>query len=220
MKPCSFFFQLYVDRNRANSEALLRKARDLGAGAVFLTVDAPLPGKREADERIPLDGAFTSPVSGTSWSPGSGSSNDGSNVKGEALGRIMGSFIDPSLTWSSAIPWLRSVVPGMPIVLKGIQTSEDALLALDAGVDGIVVSNHGGRSLDTSTASILVLLELRRNCPEVFAGMEVFVDGGITRGTDIFKAVCLGAKAVGIGRGMLYALNYGQEGVQRYIESG
>ncbi|CAG9943155.1 unnamed protein product, partial [Clonostachys rosea f. rosea IK726] len=72
--------------------------------------------------------------------------------------------------------------------------------------------------LDTSSESIMVLLEMHRNCPEVFRSVEVYVDGGITRGTDVFKALCLGAKAVGIGRGQLYGLNYGHEGVARYIE--
>jgi L-lactate dehydrogenase (cytochrome) len=90
---------------------------------------------------------------------------------------------------------------------------------MEMGVDGIVLSNHGGRNLDTAPATIMVLLELRKNCPEVFDKMEVYIDGGITRGTDIFKALCLGAKAVGLGRGFLYALNYGVEGVQKFVDS-
>jgi L-lactate dehydrogenase (cytochrome) len=203
------FFQLYVDKNRANSERLLREAQRLGARAVFLTVDAPLPGKREADERVQSDESLRSPVSGAA------AKND---LKGGALGRIMGSYIDASVSWDD-IPWLRRTVPGMPIILKGIQTWMDAVKAMEAGVDGIVVSNHGGRSLDTAPATILVLLELRKRCPEVFGAMEVYVDGGITRGTDIFKALCLGARAVGIGRGLLYALNYGVDGATRYLES-
>ncbi|EGY17748.1 cytochrome b2 [Verticillium dahliae VdLs.17] len=142
------FFQLYVDKNRANSERLLRDAQARGVKALVLTVDAPLPGKREADER----------------------------------------------TWM------------------------DAVRAAEHGVEAIIVSNHGGRSLDTSPATILVLLELQKNCPDVFDKMEVYVDGGVTRGTDIFKALCLGARAVAVGRGLLYALNYGTEGVERYID--
>ncbi|CRK38513.1 hypothetical protein BN1708_016638, partial [Verticillium longisporum] len=94
----------------------------------------------------------------------------------------------------------------------------DAVRAAEHGVEAIIVSNHGGRSLDTSPATILVLLELQKNCPDVFDKMEVYVDGGVTRGTDIFKALCLGARAVGVGRGLLYALNYGTQGVERYID--
>ena len=203
------FFQLYVDKNRENSRKLLERAQKVGAKAIFLTVDAPIPGKREADERIMTDGTHQSGMSGAK------ASNDS---KGGSLGRSMGGFIDASVSWRD-IPWLRSCVPGMPIVLKGIQTSEDALLAMKAGVDAIIISNHGGRSLDTSPATIMVLLEIHRNCPEVFKAMEVYIDGGIRRGTDIFKALCLGAKAVGIGRGALYSVNYGREGVERYIES-
>ncbi|KEY66529.1 hypothetical protein S7711_08033 [Stachybotrys chartarum IBT 7711] len=203
-----FFQQLYVNKDRDKSRTLLQNAHRAGIKGVFLTVDAPIPGKREADERIASDDSLGSPISGAK------AANDS---KGGAIGRTMGSYIDASVSWTD-IPWLRSCVPGLPIVLKGIQTSEDALLALDAGVDAIFISNHGGRSLDTSPATILVLLEIRRNCPQVFQRMDVYVDGGITRGTDIFKALCLGAKAVGIGRGVLYALNYGHEGVAKYIE--
>lgn len=208
-KELPVFLQLYVDRTRANSEKLLRTARALGINALFLTVDSPLPGKREADERVQTYESITSAISGAA------SRND---AKGAALGRVMGNYIDPRLSWSD-IPWLRKCLPDVPIVLKGIQTWMDARMALDAGVDGIVVSNHGGRNLDTAPATILVLLEMRRNCPEVFDGLEVYVDGGITRGTDVFKALCLGAKAVGVGRGFLYALNYGEGGVRRLVDS-
>lgn len=203
------FFQLYVDKNRENSRRLLQRARDAGASAVFLTIDAPIPGKREADERIQSDVTLASGMSGA------GASND---AKGGALGRTMGGYIDASVSWKD-IPWLRSCVPGLPIVLKGVQTCEDAIMATEYGIDAIVVSNHGGRSLDTSPATILVLLELHQNCPQVFKEMEVFIDGGVNRGTDIFKALCLGAKAVGIGRGQLFSLTYGHEGVSKYIES-
>ncbi|TDZ74212.1 Cytochrome b2 [Colletotrichum trifolii] len=202
------FFQLYVDKNRANSERILRSAQAQGVKALFLTIDAPIPGKREADERVRSDESLGSPISGAK------AVNDS---KGGALGRIMGSYIDASVNWSD-IAWLRRTVPGLPVILKGVQTWMDAERAVDAGVEAIVLSNHGGRSLDTSPATIMVLLELQKNCPHVFDKVEVYVDGGISRGTDIFKALCLGAKAVGVGRGLLYGLNYGAEGVARYIE--
>lgn len=202
-----FFFQLYVDKQREKSEALLRHVEKLGVKAIFLTVDAPVAGKREADERISADESLSTPMSGAI------AKND---KKGGALGRIMGSYIDSSVSWDD-IPWLRRNT-SLPIVLKGVQTAMDAKKAMEFGIDGIVLSNHGGRSLDTSPAPILVLLELQKSCPQVFDKVEVYVDGGIMRGTDIIKALCLGAKSVGIGRGFLFALNYGEEGVEKYIE--
>ncbi|KAM0190576.1 hypothetical protein ACHAPC_002743 [Botrytis cinerea] len=201
------FFQLYVDKERHKSEKLLQDVENLGVKAIFVTVDAPVPGKREADERVKADESLSTPMSGAK------AKND---KKGGALGRIMGAYIDATLSWSD-IAWLRRCTK-LPILLKGVQTSLDAKMALDYGIDGILISNHGGRSLDTSPASILVLLELQKNAPEVFDGMEVFIDGGIMRGTDIFKALCLGAKAVGIGRGFLFALGWGHEGVEKYID--
>lgn len=132
------------------------------------------------------------------------------------MGRLMGSYIDSSLNWTD-LAWLRSCTD-LPIVLKGVQTASDAKKAMEMGIEGVVLSNHGGRNLDTSPPAIFVLLELQRCCPEVFDAMEVFVDGGIRRGTDILKALCLGATAVGIGRHFLYSLIYGQEGVEHLID--
>ena len=202
------FFQLYVDKQRGKSEHLLEQVKKLGVKAIFVTVDAPVPGKREADERVKADESLTTPMSGAK------AKND---AKGGALGRIMGSYIDASLSWDD-VAWLRKST-SLPIVLKGVQTAMDAKRAADLGIEGILLSNHGGRSLDTAPAPVLLLLELQKCCPEVFDKLEVFVDGGIMRGTDIFKAMCLGAKSVGIGRGFLFALNYGQEGVEKYVES-
>lgn len=202
------FFQLYVDKQREKSEKLLKHVAELGVKAIFVTVDAPVPGKREADERVKADESLSTPMSGAK------AKND---AKGGALGRIMGSYIDASLSWAD-IPWLRKHTK-LPIVLKGVQTAMDAKKAMDYGIEGILLSNHGGRSLDTAPAPVLLLLELQKCCPEVFDKMEVYVDGGVLRGTDIFKSLCLGATSVGIGRGFLFALNYGQEGVEKYVES-
>lgn len=202
------FFQLYVDKDRTKSESLLRQVDGLGIKGVFVTVDAPIPGKREADERMEADETLATPMSGAV------AKNDS---KGGSLGRLMGKYIDPSLCWRD-LRWLKRST-SMPIVLKGVMTAMDAKRAMQEGVAAIVLSNHGGRNLDTSPTPILVLLEIQKCCPEVFDRMEVYVDGGIMRGTDIFKALCLGARAVGIGRGFLYALNYGQEGVEKYVES-
>lgn len=133
----SFFLQLYVNSERHKTEDLLRKARDLGIKAIFVTVDAPVPGKREADERIAAE-AIQSAISGAS------SAND---KKGGGLGRLMAQYIDKSLTWSD-IAWIKRV-SGLPVVLKGVQSVADARMAMDYEIDGIFLSNHGGRSLDT-----------------------------------------------------------------------
>ena len=135
------------------------------------------------------------------------------------MGRLMGSYVDKGLTWDD-LPWIHKTSGGLPLVLKGIQNATDARHALNyhdndhGGVRALFLSNHGGRSLDTTQPAILTLLELHRTCPEVFDKFEIYVDGGITRGTDILKALCLGATAVGLGRPFLYSLCYGMEGVE------
>jgi L-lactate dehydrogenase (cytochrome) len=135
-----FFFQLYVNKDRPASERLLDEAAEIGIRAIFVTVDAPVTGKREADERVKADAAalVAVPMSGAQ------ASND---AKGGGLGRTMGGYIDSTLNWDD-IAWLRRSTK-LPIVLKGIQTAEDALMAAEYGLDGVLVSNHGGRSLDT-----------------------------------------------------------------------
>ena len=132
------------------------------------------------------------------------------------MGRLMGQYVDKTLSWED-IPWIQET-SGLPIVVKGIQCAADAKKAVSYGVKGIMLSNHGGRSLDTSQPCIITLLELHRICPEVFDKAEVYLDGGITRGSDILKALCLGATAVGIGRPYLYSLCYGHEGVEHLSE--
>lgn len=199
-RPQTFFFQLYVNHERHKTAELLVKARDLGIKAIFVTVDAPVPGKREADERIAAE-AMASAVSGAV------ASND---KKGGGMGRLMAKYVDNRLVWED-IAWIKKV-SGLPVVLKGVQSAEDARLAVKYGCEGIMLSNHGGRSLDTSQPAILVLLELHKYCPEVFGQLEVMIDGGFERGGDILKAICLGASAVGVGRPYLYSLAYGEEG--------
>ncbi|KAK1968947.1 cytochrome b2 [Colletotrichum sublineola] len=198
-----FFFQLYINSERQKTMEVLRSARSLGVKAVFLTVDAPVPGKREADERAAQAGTIRAAISGAESS---------SDKKGSGIGRLMAQYIDNSITWED-LKWIREA-SGAPIVLKGVQTADDVRLAVDYGLDGVLLSNHGGRSLDGSQASILVLLELRKQCPEVFDKLEIYIDGGFERGSDILKAVALGATAVGVGRPFLYSLVYGQKGVE------
>lgn len=204
-----FFFQLYVHKKRSDTSALLStiSSHHPNVKSIFLTVDAPCAGKREADERVKADESIQSPMTGSK------AAND---KLGGGLGRIMGSFIDDTLNWED-LSWLRSIWKGK-IVIKGIMSAEDAIRAAAEGCDGVVLSNHGGRNLDTSPPSILTLLELQLRCPEIFEQMEVFVDGGIRRGTDVLKCLCLGARAVMVGRPILYALNYGQEGVEQLLD--
>lgn len=204
-----FIFQLYVNRDRAKSADILRMLNSKpNIAAIMLTVDAATAGKREADERVKADENLSVPLH--SDAP----KNDN---KGGGYARVMGGFIDPALCWDD-VAWLRSQT-SLPIILKGVMTATDAKKALEYGLDGIMVSNHGGRNLDTSPPSVLVMLELHRLCPEVFERMTVMVDGGIRRGTDILKCVCLGARGVGVGRSFLYATGYGRDGVEKLIDS-
>ncbi|KAM5435743.1 putative L-lactate dehydrogenase (cytochrome) [Microsporum ferrugineum] len=203
-----FIFQLYVNRERAKSAAQLREcSANPQIKAICITVDAAWPGKREADERVKADENLSLPMV-----PAKGNNDK----KGGGLGRVMAGFIDPGLTWED-LKWARQHTH-LPLLLKGVQSADDAMMAMEAGIDGIMLSNHGGRNLDTSPASIITLLELHRRCPEIFDRMEIYVDSGIRRGTDILKAVCLGATAVGMGRSFLFASNYGQEGVEHLID--
>ncbi|CUS13499.1 unnamed protein product [Tuber aestivum] len=206
------WFQLYVKDDRGKSEALLKRVDALGFTAVVLTLDAPTPGKREADERVQNAGSTVSAASGEGMQEGGGS---------RGLGKALFAGTTPSLTWED-IKWLRKHTR-LPIILKGLQTHEDAAMAarkeiLELGVTGIVLSNHGGRAADTAPPPVYVLMEIRRHAPEVFNRLEVYVDGGIRRGTDVVKALCLGAKAVGIGRPALFGLSgYGVDGVRRVL---
>lgn len=199
-----FFFQLYVDKQRHKSEALLRKLEGLEqVKALMITCDLAVVSKREADERIRTQEVTSVYMTGA---------KSGIDKKGAGVARSTGSFIDSTFSWDD-LAWVRKHTK-LPIMLKGIQSVEDAKTALAMGCAGIVVSNHGGRALDSAPATILVLLELRRDCPEVFEKMEVFVDGGVRRGSDILKAFCLGAKGVGVGRPFQCAVSYGREGVE------
>ncbi|KAJ9102023.1 hypothetical protein QFC19_004949 [Naganishia cerealis] len=206
----AFFMQLYVDRKREKSEALLRKIERLGRlKAVFVTVDAAAPGKREADERGRAELEVSSGISGGKIQ---------SDAKGGGIGRSVGGFIDPKLNWND-IDWLRKHT-ALPIGLKGIQTVEDAKRAYDMGCEAIYLSNHGGRALDGSPPALYTLLEINKFYPEIISSgkCEIYIDGGIRRGTDVVKALCLGARGVGLGRPFMYSLTYGEEGVRHAID--
>ncbi|KAK0383892.1 hypothetical protein NLU13_7984 [Sarocladium strictum] len=205
--PERAFFQLYVNKDRAKSEEMIRTVTAAGkVKAIFVTVDCPVISKREDDERVASNAAAATATA---------TARAGRDKKGAGLTRQASSFIDSTLSWKD-VEWLRRITD-LPIVVKGLQRWEDAVIALRHGCDGIVISNHGGRAADTTQPSILTLLELRRNCPQVFDRMKVLVDGGFRRGSDVLKAICLGASAVGIGRPFMFAVNYGQEGVEHLV---
>ena len=195
------WFQLYVYKDRALTAGLVNRAVKAGYKAICLTVDTPVLGRREKDER----NAFTLP-------PGMGIANlqlaglDGMPEadRGSAFAAYVTEQLDASLSWDD-VDWLKSLSP-LPIVLKGILTPEDADLAMDHAVNGIVVSNHGGRQLDSTLGTLDVLPSI---VDAVAGRAEIYMDGGIRRGTDILKALALGAKAVLVGRPALWGLALG-----------
>lgn len=210
------FYQLYFNKDRRATEKLLREVVALKPRAILATVDLPVVGKREADERIKIDASFKPSRNAQLQGQGAVAVLPKDN-KGTGLARATGSWIDPDLTWADT-KWLIEFT-GLPVFVKGIQCAADARKALEIGCKGIYISNHGGRAVDTAQPSILTLLEIQANCPHVLEQMEVFVDGGIRRGTDVLKAICLGASAVCLGRPFLYSLVYGQEGVEKALDS-
>ena len=203
------WLQLYVNRDRGITQRIVENAERRGCKGLFITVDAPQLGRREKDMRSKyLDTLSHVQDRG-------GHSVDRSRGVAHALS----SFVDPSLTWKD-IPWFQSITK-MPIVLKGVQRADDVIKAIEAGVQGVVLSNHGGRQLDFARSGIEVLAEvmpvLRKRGWE--NRIEIYIDGGIRRASDMIKALCLGAKGVGIGRPFLYAMSaYGLAGVDRAMQ--
>jgi len=198
------WFQLYHFGDRAVSEALIRRASEAGYEAIVLTVDAPRLGRRERDFRhevvIPPG---IDPVHFTV---------DPRTVTGED--QPLATYIDqPYLTWDD-LAWIRAA-SSLPVLIKGVVRADDAKRALDAGVAGLWVSNHGGRQLDTSIPTARALPEVA----EAAAGqVPVIVDGGVRRGTDVLKGLALGADLVAIGRPQLWGLAAGgEEGVARVL---
>ena len=200
------WFQVYVNKDRNLTANLIRKAESRGVKAICITVDAPQLGRREKDMRVKFEDDAPEVQSDMNIS------------RNQGAARAISSFIDPSLSWKD-LPFLRKVVK-TKLVLKGIQCGEDAILAAKAGVDGIIISNHGGRQLDTCRSAIEILQEVMTALQKskLDKKIEVLIDGGIRRGSDIFKAIALGASGVGIGRPFLYSMSaYGQQGVEYAI---
>jgi len=205
------WFQLYVYRDKAITRALVDRAVAAGFSALCLTVDTPLAGPRERDRRNALRmpahlrlGNF--PETHTT------SRHDGT-ANESALAKYIASQWDPGLTWKD-VEWLRSVSP-LPVVVKGILAPDDAELALDHGAAAVIVSNHGGRQLDSAPATATMLAPV---VDAVAGRAEVLVDGGIRRGTDVLKALALGARAVLVGRPILWGLTLdGSDGVRAVL---
>ncbi|MGH8507655.1 MAG: alpha-hydroxy-acid oxidizing protein [Gammaproteobacteria bacterium] len=199
-------FQFYCLRNRTMVQSLINRAERTGYRGLVLTVDAPVSGKRERDMRNQF--AVSSDIRFPNL---------------EALAES-GTFqlaqfddeVDPSLSWD-VIHWIRDCTK-LPLFLKGVLSSSDAALAIEHGASGIIVSNHGGRQLDTTPAAIEVLPEIRKTVQSLNSAFPVYIDGGIRRGTDVFKAIALGADGVLVGRPCIYGLAVdGYPGVARVL---
>jgi 4-hydroxymandelate oxidase len=205
------WFQLYVYNDRGLTKALVERAEAAGMRAIVLTVDAPILGRRERDLRnrfhLP-DGVRLANV------PSSGSVPMPTGHGESGLANHFASGIDAGLTWKD-VEWLRSITR-LPVVIKGIVRGDDAARAVDHGAAAVIVSNHGGRQLDTAIASVRALPEIA----EAVAGRaEVLLDGGVRRGTDVIKAIALGARAVLVGRPVVWGLAAaGEGGARRVLE--
>ena len=175
------WWQLYVFEDRGETDAMLARVMEAGYDALCLTVDVPVLGLRHRDTRHGYRLAIGPPTSRLAF--------------------------DAMLTWDD-LGWIRERTPGLPLLVKGIVTAEDAELAVAAGVDGIVVSNHGGRQLDGAPAGLTALVEV---AGAVAGRVPVLMDGGVRRGTDVVKALALGAQAVLVGRPALWGLAVGGE---------
>ncbi|KAK4055176.1 hypothetical protein OIV83_000456 [Microbotryomycetes sp. JL201] len=204
----NFFMQLYVNKDRAITEKIVRHAEERGVKGLFITVDAPQLGRREKDMRQKFADVGSNVQQGTSFD------------KSQGAARAISSFIDPGLSWKD-LEWFKSITK-MPLILKGVQCWEDAVLAAEAGCAGVVLSNHGGRQLDFARSGIEILAEVMpelRKRDLLKNGFEVYVDGGVRRAGDILKAIAMGATAVGLGRPLLYGYcAYGAEGVEHAIQ--
>lgn len=205
------WFQLYVHRDRALTRTLVERAHAAGFQALCLTVDAPVLGKREKDTQnqfalpqcMELANLSTLKDLEIPYKPGE-----------SGLFSYFVEQINPALTWAD-LEWLQSLSP-LPVVVKGILRGDDAIRAAEHGAKAVIVSNHGGRQLDGAIASIDALSEV---VEAVGDKVDVLVDGGIRRGTDILKALALGAKAVLLGRPILWGLAVGgEEGVKHVLE--
>lgn len=205
------WFQLYVYKDREITASLVKRAEKSGCTAIVLTVDSPHLGRRERDVRncfsLP-EGLCLANLSTAGLADLPKESAD------SGLAAYIASLYDTALTWAD-LQWLKSITK-LPVLVKGILRVDDAERAIEYGAAGIIVSNHGGRQLDTVPATIDVLPAIAEACR---GRAEVLVDGGVRRGTDVLKALALGARAVLIGRPALWGLAVGgEDGVASVLE--
>ena len=207
----SLWFQLYIYRDRELTRDIIQRAESLGYKALCITVDAPLLGRREKDVR----NQFSLPPDLTIATVGDQLAKDMAAAAGNSsLNVYFENLLDQSITWED-IDWIRSICH-LPIVLKGIHRADDSKRAVDHGADAIIVSNHGARQLDTVPATIDMLPPIAE---AVDNKIEVLMDGGIRRGTDVIKALSLGARAVLLGRPILWGLAFnGADGVMLVLD--
>jgi 4-hydroxymandelate oxidase len=196
--------QMYIYRDRELLRELIQRAEDSGYSAICVTVDSRVRGKRERDLRnklqFNLSANYASLEAKVPADPNAPSTSEAYRLQ------------DTSATWDD-LEWVASNTK-LPVTLKGVMTSEDAALAVEHGVKGIFVSNHGARQLDTASATIEVLSEIAE---AVDGRLEVYLDGGIRRGTDVLKALALGARAVLMGRPIFWGLAVGGEAGVRSV---
>jgi 4-hydroxymandelate oxidase len=203
------WFQLYVQPDRGFTQALVQRAEAAGCQALCLTVDTPVLGARNREARAGFklpDGMTRANLEGLAGGVASASHRP-------PEGAIYSAVLEPRLTWKD-VEWLRGFAK-VPVLLKGVMDADDAKRAVEAGVSGLIVSNHGARNLDTVPATVTAL-------PRVVAAVRgrvpILVDGGIRRGTDVLKALALGASAVAVGRPYLYGLAVnGSAGVSHIV---
>ena len=219
------WFQLYIMKNRSDSLAVIKQAKDNGFEALVLTVDTPVPGLRYRDNRngltvppkIRINTVFAIARKPIWWlNLFTTGKLEFAAFRGwdKPLSELGGLIFDPSTTMKE-ITWLRSVWKG-PIIVKGVQSVEDAKAIAKLGVQGIILSNHGGRQFDRGQVPLEILPEVVK---AVGNKVEIYIDGGIMSGLDALGAIALGAKAVFIGRAYLYgAMANGEAGVEQVIE--
>ncbi|KAM3597231.1 uncharacterized protein V6R79_001628 [Siganus canaliculatus] len=206
------WMQLYIYKDRDLTLSLVHRAEKAGYRGLFVTVDTPYLGRRWDDIR----NRFKLPqhLSMSNFNTASLAFSEGDYGNNSGLAVYVAKAIDPTLCWND-ITWLKNHTT-LPIVVKGILNGVDAAQAVNCGVDGIVVSNHGARQLDGVPATLDVLEEVVN---AVQGRCEVYMDGGVRRGTDVLKAIALGAKAVFIGRPVLWGLACeGEKGVTEVLE--
>ncbi|EPS70764.1 glycolate oxidase, partial [Genlisea aurea] len=204
------FFQLYVYKDRNVVAQLVRRAERAGFKAIALTVDTPRLGRREAD----IKNRFTLPSNLTLKNFEGLDLGSMAEAEDSGLASYVAGQIDRTLSWKD-LKWLQTIT-SLPILVKGVLTAEDARISVESGAAGIIVSNHGARQLDYVPATIVALEEVVKAAQ---GRVPVFLDGGVRRGTDVFKALALGASGVFIGRPVVFSLAAeGEGGVRKVLQ--